>query len=136
MLLLAVHEVVISLYWPTFRRLRLRQSLKESNRFVKVFGQTPPQLYTDPDYARKSRITRAVTLTSSQVRRPIEVLDDGRTRWTWKQYETFCHQSYLELDVTQCEIWIELTGYGGALLFAVHFWVLGMNPKSLKSLAC
>ncbi|EYB82079.1 hypothetical protein Y032_0367g33 [Ancylostoma ceylanicum] len=88
MLLLAVHEVVISLYWPTFRRLRLRQSLKESNRFVKVFGQTPPQFYTDPDYARKSRITRTATLTSSQVRRPIEVLDDGRTRWTWKQYET------------------------------------------------
>ncbi|EYB98448.1 hypothetical protein Y032_0131g1632 [Ancylostoma ceylanicum] len=62
MLLLATHEVVIFLYWSTFRRLRLRQSLEKSNRSVKVFGQTPSQPDTDPDYARKPRITRAATL--------------------------------------------------------------------------
>ena len=92
MLLLATHEVVKLLYWPTFRRLRLRQSLKESSRFVKVFGQTPPQSNFDPDYTRESRITPAVThspLHKSADR--VMFSTTGRTRRTWKQYETFCH---------------------------------------------
>ncbi|EYB91850.1 hypothetical protein Y032_0201g1739 [Ancylostoma ceylanicum] len=77
MLLLATHEVVIFRYWPTFRRLRLRQSLKESNRFVKVFGQTPLQSDPDLDCTRKSRITRVATL--SPLHKSVDLLRSSTT---------------------------------------------------------